>query len=124
MSRYEYRGHWYTPNELSEMSGIKCHTIRDRLRRGYSVEEAIKVVAVQDSVKEFCEASLWEDWIGMPINDLFKIYWRWCVSNGYTPLQKQGFSRQVFSIYPNLKTVPTKNASGNFRIIRERRIDF
>ena len=120
MSRYEYRGHWYTPNELSEMSGIAAHTIRDRLRRGYSVEEAIKVVAVQDSVKEFCEASLWEDWIGMPINDLFKIYWRWCIQHGYTAIQKQGFSRQLMSMYPMLKTVPTKSGDKFYRIIRMR----
>ena len=118
--KYEYKGSWYSPNQLSEMSGIPAHTIRDRLRRGYSIEEAIKVVATQDSVKEFCAASLWEDWIGMSINDLFKIYWRWSVSHGYTPLQIQGFSRQLMSMYPMLKTVPTKREDKCVRIIRLR----
>jgi hypothetical protein len=118
MAKYEYKGSWYTPNQLSEMCGIPAHTIRDRLRRGYSIEESIKVVATQDSVKEFCAASLWEDWIGMPINDLFKIYWRWSVSHGYTPLQIQGFSRQLMSMYPMLKTVPTKCGDKCVRIIR------
>ena len=67
--RYEYDGSWYTPNELSEMSGIPAHTIRDRLRRGYSVEEAIKPIATQESVKEFCESSYWKDWIGVSKTD-------------------------------------------------------
>lgn len=120
MSKYEYKGSWYSPNQLSEMSGIPAHTIRDRLRRGYSIEEAIKVVATQDSVKEFCAASLWEDWVGMSMNDLYKIYWRWSVSHGYTPLQIQGFSRQLMSMYPMLKTVPTKRGDKCVRIIRLR----
>ena len=89
MTTYEINGVWYTTNQLSEISGLKCHTIRDRLRRGYSIEEAIKVTATQDSVREFSAASWWEDWIGMPINDLYEIYWRWCIQNGYTALQKQ-----------------------------------
>lgn len=120
MKRYELNGSWYTPNELSEMSGVKPHTIRDRLRRGFSVEEAIKVTATKDSVKEFCDASLWEDWIGMPINDLFEIYWGWSVSHGYTPLHIQGFSRQLMGMYPMLKTVPTKLSGKSCRVIRMR----
>jgi hypothetical protein len=118
--RYELNGSWYTPNELSEMSGIAAHTIRDRLRRGYSVEEAIKVLPVQECVKAFNEASWYKDWIGISINDLYEIFWSWCISNGYEPLQKQGFSRQLFSMYPNLKTVPTKIGEQSHRIIRMR----
>lgn len=120
MTRYELNGHWYTPNELSEISGVAAHTIRDRLRRGYSVEEAIKIVATAESVKEFSNSSWWEDWLGLSINDLYEIYWKWCVSNQYTPLQKQGFSRQLFGMYPMLKTVPTKRGNGCYRIIRMR----
>lgn len=120
MLRYELNGSWYTPNELSEISGVKPHTIRDRLRRGYSVEEAIKVAATKDSIKEFCDASWYEDWIGMPISDLYKIYWQWCISNGYTAVQIQGFSRQIMGMYPMLKTVPTKKGDRCYRIIRLR----
>lgn len=120
MARYDFNGKWYTPTELSEISGVKAHTIRDRLRRGYSVEEAIKVTAINDSVKEFTAASWWEDWIGMPISDLFKIYWRWSISKGYSPLQIQGFSRQLMSMYPMLKIIPTKRGDKCFRIIRMR----
>lgn len=120
MAKYNVRDGWYSPKELSKMSGIPPHTIRDRLRRGYPVDEAIKVIALHESVKEFCEASLWEDWIGMSINDLFDIYWGWSTRHGYSPLKKQGFSRQLFGMYPMLKTVPTRVGDKCYRIIRMR----
>lgn len=121
MARYELNGSWYTPKELSEISGIPAHTIRDRLRRGYSVEESIKVVATQESVKEFSAASWYEDWLGMSINDLYKIYWKWCIQHGYTAIQIQGFSRQILGMYPMLKIVPTKKGERYYRIIRLRK---
>ena len=120
MARYELNGKWYTPNELSEISGVAAHTIRDRLRRGYPVEEAVKVIPAQNSVREFAEASWYRDWIGMPINDLHKIYWKWCVSHGYTPVGVQGFSRQLLSMYPMLKTIPTTMGDRCCRVIRMR----
>ena len=120
--RYELNGSWYTPNELSEISGIAAHTIRDRLRRGFSVEEAVKVIPIQESVKAFSEASWYEDWVGMSVNDLYEIYFRWCISEGYEYIEvsKQGFSRQLFSMYPNLKIVPSKRKNKCERIIRKR----
>lgn len=120
MARYELNGKWYTPNELAEISGISAHTIRDRLRRGYSVEESVKVLATHNSVLEFGESSWYEDWIGMSIDGLHEIYWKWCISNGYSPVGKQGFSRQLMSMYPMLKIVPTKKGDRYFRIIRMR----
>lgn len=120
MAKYEVNGNWYSVAELSERSGIPPHTIRDRLRRGYTVEEAVKPVATHESVKEFCGASLYSDWIGMPIDDLYKIYWQWCIKNGYTAIQKQGFSRQIMGMYPVLKTVPTKRGNKCCRVIRKR----
>lgn len=120
MAKYQFREGWYTPNELSEMSGIPAHTIRDRLRRGYSVDEAVKSLPVAESVKEFSNASCYEDWIGVSINDLYKIYWKWCIQSGYTALQKQGFSRQLLGMYPMLKTVPTKYVDKCHRVIRLR----
>ena len=56
MRQYEYRGQPHTINQLSEMSGIAPATIRDRLRRGYSVEQAVRPIATNDSVEAFCEA--------------------------------------------------------------------
>ena len=118
--KYEYKGSWYTTNELATMSGVRPHTLRDRLRRGFAVEEAIKISPVQECVKDFCDASYYKDWIGMSINDLHKIFWSWCISNGHKPIAKQGFSRQLFSMYPNLKTIPTARGGRCERIIRER----
>lgn len=120
MQKYEYKGVLYTINELSEMSGISPPAIRWRLRDGYSLEEALQIKATKDSVQGFIESSWWEDWIGMSTNDLHQIYWEWCTSNGYIPLQKNTFSRQLFQLYPNLKTVPTRTKNGAARIIRLR----
>ena len=120
--KYEYNGGWYSTQELADMSGIAPHTLRDRLRRGFSVNEAVKLTPVHDCVKDFCDASLWTDWIGMSTNALYEIFFRWCISNGYEymPVTKQGFSRQLLSLYPNLKTVPTRYGEKCERIIRER----
>lgn len=123
MERYEYKGNWYTVNELSELSGINQATIRARLRRGYSVDGAIKITPIMESVERFSEASWWEDWVGMSTSDLYKIYWKWCISRGYTTFQIvkiQTFSKQIFQLYPNLKTIPTKRDNKSFRVIREK----
>ena len=120
INSYPYRGKVYTIHELAEISGIAPATIRYRLRRGYTIDEAVKTVATDESVFQFAEASWWEDWIGMPISGLYRIYWSWCVSNGYTPLQKQGFSRQLVGMYPNLKVVPSRIDGNSCRVIRER----
>lgn len=116
--RIEFRGKLCTVAELSELSGIEHATLRDRLRRGYSVEQAVRPVLIDLSVELFSEASWYEDWIGMPINDLHKIYWKWCISNGYTPLPKQPFSRHLQQLYPQLKTVPIYQQGKYQRVVR------
>lgn len=121
MNRYEYNGNFLTIAELSEISGIRCHTLRDRLRRGFTVEQAIRPVPMLDSVDKFCDHSWYRDWIGMSISDLYAIYWKWCIQNGYTATSKQGFSRQLKSRYPQLKTIPTQKGDTCERIIRLRR---
>lgn len=118
--KHEFRGKYYTVNELSELSGIQSATLRDRLRRGYSVEQAVKPVATNESVEQFVEASYYLDWIGMPINDLHKIYWRWSIEHGYSPLQKQGFSRHLLKLCPQIKTVPNRINDKCKRVIRLR----
>lgn len=120
MNIYEYKGIPHTVKQLSEISGIAPATIRDRIRRGYSVEQAIRITATNDGVEQFCSASSWEDWVGMSIEDVHQIYWRWSLSHGYTPISKQGFSRHLFSLNPWLKTVPTKVGNKCFRIVRKR----
>lgn len=120
MAKYAYKGKFYTIAELAGFSGIAEHTIRDRLRRGYPIEQAVRPVVTDTSVEEFGEASWWEDWIGMPTEHLHKIYWKWCVSNGYTPLSKQPFSRHLLKLYPQLKTVPSRVDGNCMRVIRLR----
>lgn len=118
MKRYAYRDQMLTINELSDISGVRPHTLRDRLRRGYTVEQAVKPSPIHESVEQFCEASHWQDWLGMSIDALYTIYWRWCVSHNYTPTTKQGLSRQLSTIYPQIKTVPTQKGTVCYRIIR------
>lgn len=121
MLKVEYNNQIYTIPELSELSGIAPATIRERLRKGYSVEESLRDNPLHDSVKEFNEASWYEDWIGMSTSYLYEIYWNWCVSAGYTPVSQTSFVREILSIYPNLKCVPTRHKDGTCnRIIRER----
>ena len=120
MGKCEYKGDWYTLNQLSEISGIHPATLRDRLRRGYSVEQAVKPVATNESVEQFADASYYLDWIGMSITDLHKIYWRWSIEHGYSPLQKQGFSRHLLKLCPQLKTVPNRINDKCQRVIRLR----
>ena len=120
MKRYIYRDQMLTINELAEMSGVLPHTLRDRLRRGFTIEQAVKPSPVHESIEHFCEASYWGDWEGMSISEVYTIYWKWCLSNGYKATSKQGFGRQLRSIYPQLKTVPTAKGDGYKRIIRVR----
>jgi len=120
MNTYEYKGQPVTVKELSEMSGIAPHTLRDRFRRGYTVEQAVKLTPIDESVQQFTEASWYQDWIGLSTSYLYEIYWKWSVSQGYTPIQLKGFTRQLMNIYPNLKTVPTRHKHGCNRVIRER----
>lgn len=120
MIKLFYKGNQCTVKELSELSGITPATIRDRLRRGYSVEQAVRPSAIAESVEQFGEASWWEDWIDMTMNELHTIYWKWCVSNGYTPLQKQPFSRQLLQLFPVLKTIPSRVDGRSCRVIRSK----
>ena len=39
----EYQGQKYTLSQLAEKSGIKPTTLRERLNRGMTVEDAIKI---------------------------------------------------------------------------------
>lgn len=108
MNRYELNGKWYTINELSEMCGLLPHTLRDRLRRGYPIEEAVKPTPIPVSIREFCEASHWEDWIGLRTDEVYAIYWKWCLKNQVSPCSKYQFSKQIVQMHPMLHIVPMK----------------
>lgn len=118
MKIYEYDNKIYTIKQLSELSGIAPATLRDRIRRGYSVEQAVKAAPTNDSVQAFCDASWWEDWIGMENSYLHKIYWNWSISNGYFPVPLKTFIKEIMTIYPQLQIVPSKKGNRYCRIIR------
>lgn len=122
MNRYVYRDQMLTVNELSEMSGIKPHSLRDRLRRGYSVEQAVKPTLVHDSVEQFCEASHWKDWVNKSTSEVYSIYWKWSVNNSFRPVTIQCFSKHILSMYPQLKVVPIRLYDKCYRMIRLREV--
>lgn len=114
-----YKNNVHTINELSDMSGIPTATLRDRLRRGYTIEEAMSPHPIFNSVKQFCDESWYEDWIDTSTTQLYNVYWEWCIRNEYTPIHCKGFTRQVMKLYPNLKVIPMKDRDGKYhRMIR------
>lgn len=121
MIKLTYKDGVYTIHELSEISGIPTATLRDRLRRGYTIEEAMTPNPIVESVKRFSDESWYEDWIGISTSELYTIYWKWCIRNGYTPLQDKRFTRHIMKLYPTLKVVPMRDKNEKYhRVIRLR----
>ena len=60
------------------------------------------------SVDEFIEASDWHDWIDEYTQDVYTIYWQWCIRTNLEPEKKVVFMRRVLAEYPELKSVPYK----------------
>lgn len=109
MRFYEYRGQMYNARELSDLCGVNYKTLVDRLRRGYSVEEAVAdQPRVPDSVIEFELASHPPDWDGMVNEELYRIYHEWCVNNDYVPENSIHFTRSIKRLLPNIRIVPTR----------------
>lgn len=123
MNIYQYKGEMRTVKELASMAGISEASFRDRIRRGFSVEEAVKENPTHASILHFIRASWWEDWVDMSVDYLYQIYWLWCIQKGYTPETKQGFSRQLFTHFPWLKIVPIKKGEKCLRMIRKREVN-
>lgn len=61
-----------------------------------------------NSVDDFIESSDWNDWIDEYTQDVYTIYWKWCVKEDLTPEPKVVFMRKVLTEYPELKSVPYK----------------
>ena len=60
------------------------------------------------TVDDFIEASDWEDWIDKPTQEVYEIYWRWCIKEETTPVDKITFMKQILSECPDLKSSPMK----------------
>lgn len=109
MKKIFYDGQWFNLSELAEYSGIKYTTLCNRLRRGYTVEDAVHSDArVPDSVKEFMLASHPPDWDGMNNEELYKIYFNWCMKNGFTKESKIYFLRSLRQLLPSMRIVTTR----------------
>lgn len=91
------------------MSGVKYTTLCERLKRGYSAEEAIAFhPRIPPSVIEFDDASDYEDWDGMTSEELYKIYRQWCIKHEYAPESNVHFTRSIKQVHPNIRVVPTR----------------
>ena len=117
MNKYEYKGVEYTINELSELSGIKPATIRHRLRSGYDLTNALKEKPIHTSVELFSEASWWMDWEGKTIEELYRIYCKWCDKHCYRTVQKQTSGKELQMLFP-IYTVPGFYKGIYTRVIR------
>ena len=74
---------------------------------GKSMKAAIGVPTVTN-VDDFIEASDWTDWIDKPTQEIYEIYWRWCVKDELPPVDKISFMKQVLAEFPDLKSSPMK----------------
>lgn len=84
MKNYVYKGKYYNIHELSELSGVKYSTLCERLKNGYSVEEAVALdTRIPDSILEFDSASDYKDWDGMINEELYGDYRQWCSNNDF-----------------------------------------
>lgn len=104
-----YKDKLYNARELAELTGVKYTTLIERLKRGYSVEEAVAdEPRVPQSIYEFVQNSSPLDWNGLTTDDFYKIYFQWCVRNEYAAETKVHFIRNIRRLYPNLKVTPAR----------------
>lgn len=109
MRNYVYKGKYYNVRELSELSGVKYSTLCERLKNGYSVEEAIALdTRIPDSILEFDSASDYKDWDGMINEELYGDYRQWCSNNDFFPESHIHFTKCIKRIHPNIRVVPSR----------------
>lgn len=125
MKNLVYKNQVYNAKELSDLTGIKYGTLCDRLRRGYTVEEAIAdQQRIPESIIEFVQASHPPDWEGHVNEEIYFQYMRWC-ENHEPKFEYESivhFMRSLKKAVPTLRVVPSriKNKYGIFykRVIR------
>lgn len=118
-----YKGQTYSVKELADLSGIKYTTLCERLKRGYTVDEAVSDnTRIPESVREFVDHSDEHDWDGLTNEKLHAIYWKWCKNNEYTPESIVHFIRCVRQLIPNMRVVTSRvkeNGTVNYkRLVR------
>lgn len=60
------------------------------------------------SVDDFVDASDWRDWIDHPTQEIYDIYWNWCIKEELPIENKINFMKQVLNMIPDLKSSPMK----------------
>lgn len=100
MKYYEYGDGMTTIQELSNKYGIKYTTLVERLKRGYTVEEAIAGERMPESVKQFVDNSYPPDWNGLLNEDLYKRYVEWCDKHDFERESQVHFSRCLKKLVP------------------------
>lgn len=109
MKYYEYRNQLLTMRELADLTGVNYTTLVERLKRGYTVEEAVAdEQRVPESVHEFVDASYPPDWDGLVNEELYKTYTQWCDRNDYEAESNVHFTRCIKRLIPTLRVVPTR----------------
>ena len=125
MKQYLYKDNVYNIKELSEMSGIKYTTLAERLKRGYTVEEAVSAnTKIPESVIQFDHHSDYTDWDGLTSDKLYENYMMWCLKYTMPIESKVHFTRCVKRLHPNIRFVPTRlKVLGNVMYKRIVRVD-
>lgn len=109
MKQYLYRGNTYSIRELSEISGIKYTTLAERLKRGYTVDEAVcGNTRIPESIIQFDNHSDYTDWDGLVSEQVYKIYISWCLKHHFNVESKVHFTRCIKRLHPNIRFVPTR----------------
>lgn len=109
MKKLLYDSRLFNLRELSEFCGVNYTTLCNRLRRGYSIEEAVAYdQRVPASVSRFLYESHPPDWDGMTNEAVYKIYFNWCIKNNYPIESKIHFIRTLKQCLPNMRVVTTR----------------
>lgn len=111
MKQYLYKDQLLNGKELAAKCGIKYTTLMERLRRGYTLEEAVQSEPkVPDSILEFDNASDYMQWEGMTNAELYEIYVKWCGNpdHKYSVESDVHFSRCIKQLHPNIRIVPAR----------------
>lgn len=109
MKKLLYKGNLYTGKELADFTGVKYTTLMERLRRGYTVEEAVAdesriPASVQAFVDEYDVMSL----NGQTCKEVFNTYRCFCVIHHLIPETQVHFGKSIKRLLPNFRMVPTR----------------
>ena len=118
MKRYYYQGEMRTVKEIATIARMDYRLLINRLYMGYPVEEAVTDNPLRESVKGFFDASMWEDWVDKSTDEVYTVYWRWCIKESFDPESKLAFVKSMKNVYPWLTVKP----SNGVRFIREKEV--